>query len=47
MALSSHKEAKKARRIGIGWMFLSLFGAVATALIGIAYYQQNTCNTGG
>ena len=23
-------------------MFLSLFGAVATALIGIAYYQQNT-----
>ncbi|MEK5068227.1 sodium/proline symporter PutP [Sporosarcina sp. FSL K6-1508] len=42
MALSSHREAKKARRIGISWMFLSLFGAVATALIGIAYYQQNT-----
>ena len=48
MALNSHKEAKKARRIGISWMFLSLFGAVATALIGIAYYQQNTeCDTGG
>jgi sodium/proline symporter len=41
MALSSVKEAKKARRIGIGWMFLSLFGAVATALVGIAYYYQN------
>ncbi|HEY9576307.1 MAG TPA: sodium/proline symporter PutP [Pseudobacillus sp.] len=41
MAISSVKEVKSARRIGIGWMFLSLFGAVATALIGIAYYQQN------
>ncbi len=41
MALGSVKEAKKARRIGIGWMFLSLFGAVATALVGIAYYYQN------
>lgn len=43
MAISSVKELKGARRIGIGWMFLSLFGAVATALIGIAYFQQ----TGG
>ena len=42
MAISSVKEVKKARRIGIGWMFLSLFGAVATALIGIAYYHQNS-----
>ena len=41
MAISSVKEVKNARRIGIGWMFLSLFGAVATALVGIAYYQQN------
>lgn len=41
MAISSVKETKQARRIGIGWMFLSLFGAIATALIGIAYYQQN------
>lgn len=41
MAISSVKELKSARRIGIGWMFLSLLGAVATALIGIAYYQQN------
>lgn len=41
MAISSVKEMKSARRIGIGWMFLSLFGAVATALVGVAYYQQN------
>ncbi|AXI10911.1 sodium/proline symporter PutP [Oceanobacillus zhaokaii] len=41
MAIGSVKEVKKARRIGIGWMFLSLFGAVSTALIGVAYYQQN------
>ncbi|NWQ40682.1 sodium/proline symporter PutP [Bacillus sp. EB106-08-02-XG196] len=41
MAISSVKEVKSARRIGIGWMFLSLFGAVATALVGVAYYQQN------
>lgn len=43
MAISSIQEIKSARRIGIGWMFLSLFGAVATALVGIAYFQQ----TGG
>ncbi len=41
MAIKSVKETKQARRIGIGWMFLSLFGAIATALVGIAYYQQN------
>ncbi|MBA9028422.1 MULTISPECIES: sodium/proline symporter PutP [Bacillaceae] len=41
MAISSVKEVKNARRIGIAWMFLSLFGAVATALIGVAYYQQH------
>lgn len=41
MAISSVKETKSARRIGISWMILSLLGAVATALVGIAYYQQN------
>src|SRR5699024_5968678 len=35
------KETKEARRIGIGWMGLSLIGAICTALIGIAYFQQN------
>lgn len=41
MAIQSVKETKKARRIGIGWMFLSLVGAAATALVGVAYFQQN------
>ena len=41
MAISSVRETKSARRIGIGWMVLSLLGAIATALVGIAYYQQN------
>ena len=41
MAIKSVKETKSARRIGIGWMILSLLGAIATALIGVAYYQQN------
>lgn len=45
MAIKSVKETKQARRIGIGWMILSLFGAVATALIGIAYYTQNAGET--
>lgn len=41
MAISSVEETKQARRIGIGWMFLSLFGAIATALVGVAYFKQN------
>jgi sodium/proline symporter len=41
MAIKSVKETKQARRIGIGWMLLSLIGAGATALIGIAYFRQN------
>ena len=41
MAINSVKETKSARRIGIGWMIFSLAGAVATALVGIAYFQQN------
>ncbi|MGB3260235.1 sodium/proline symporter PutP [Paenisporosarcina sp.] len=47
MAISSVKETKQARRIGIGWMALSLLGAIATGLIGIAYYQQNAGETLG
>jgi sodium/proline symporter len=46
MAISSVKETKQARRIGIGWMILSLFGAIATALVGIAYFQQNATAVG-
>lgn len=41
MAISTLKEVRQARRIGIGWMILSLLGATATALVGIAYFQQN------
>lgn len=41
MAIGSLKEVRQARRIGISWMILSLLGAVATALVGIAYFQQN------
>lgn len=44
MAISSVKETKHARRIGIGWMILSLLGALATGLVGIAYFQQNPGN---
>jgi len=41
MAIKSVKETKQARRIGVGWMFFSLVGAAATALVGIAYFEQN------
>lgn len=40
MAIKSVKEISSARRIGIGWMIFSLLGAVCTALVGIAYFQQ-------
>ncbi|MGM9949062.1 MAG: sodium/proline symporter PutP [Lysinibacillus sp.] len=40
MAISSVKETKSARRIGIGWMIFSLGGAILTALVGVAYFQQ-------
>ncbi|MGI6877623.1 sodium/proline symporter PutP [Microbacterium sp. gxy059] len=39
MALRSAHEAKVARRIGIGWMALSLLGAVISGFIGITYLQ--------
>jgi sodium/proline symporter len=41
MAMRTPQDAKAGRRIGIGWMILTALGAVATALIGIAYFQQN------
>lgn len=40
MAINSVKETKSARRIGIGWMIFSLLGAICTALVGVAYFQQ-------
>jgi len=41
MAIKSVKEITSARRIGIGWMILSLVGAALTALVGVAYFEQN------
>ncbi|MFD2675138.1 sodium/proline symporter PutP [Gulosibacter bifidus] len=40
MALRSHEDAKAGRRIGIGWMVISLIGTTFAAFIGIAYFQQ-------
>lgn len=42
MALRDPKEATQARRIGIGWMILSVGGAGMTALVGVAVYQHDT-----
>ncbi|WP_114570923.1 sodium/proline symporter PutP [Exiguobacterium flavidum] len=39
MAIRSVKDLKKARRIGIGWMFISIVGAMMTGLVGIAYFE--------
>jgi sodium/proline symporter len=41
MALRSPREAKAGRRWGIGWMALSMAGAVAAGLIGVAYYADS------
>lgn len=41
MALRSADEAVTARRIGIGWMIATVLGAISTALVGLAYFQQN------
>lgn len=39
MAIGSIKQLKTARRIGMGWMIISIIGAMLTGLIGIAYYS--------
>ncbi|QYH35762.1 sodium/proline symporter PutP [Salinibacterium sp. M195] len=41
MALRSPGDAVAGRRIGISWMIISVLGAMASALIGVAYFQQN------
>ncbi|GAA1774082.1 sodium/proline symporter PutP [Kocuria aegyptia] len=38
MAMRSPSDAKSGRRIGLTWMVLSVLGAIATALVGLAYY---------
>ncbi len=40
MALRTTAEAKMGRRIGIGWMLFAVLGAVATAMVGAAWYQK-------
>ncbi|TYR80100.1 sodium/proline symporter PutP [Priestia megaterium] len=40
MAISSVKEIKPARRIGMSWMLLSVIGAMLTGFIGLAYYTK-------
>jgi SSS family solute:Na+ symporter len=37
MAIRSVKDIKTARRIGISWMIVSVVGALATGLLGLAY----------
>lgn len=41
MAIKSVKETTSARRIGMGWMIISLIGAVITALVGVAFFHAN------
>ncbi len=40
MAISSHKEVKTARRIGMSWMTVTIIGAVLTGIVGLHYTQQ-------
>jgi sodium/proline symporter len=44
MAISSVKEIKKARRIGMGWMIFSVCGAMFTGFIGLAFYSKKGLN---
>jgi len=41
MAISSVKELRKSRRIGISWMVFSEVGAMLTGLLGIAYFATH------
>ncbi|QPK80856.1 sodium/proline symporter PutP [Schaalia sp. ZJ405] len=41
MALRNPKESTSARRIGIGWMLLAVFGALLTALVGVAIFKHD------
>lgn len=41
MAMKNPASAKAARRIGMSWMIVSLLGAVAGGLVGLAYFSAN------
>ncbi|HLR68294.1 sodium/proline symporter PutP [Virgibacillus alimentarius] len=40
MAINTVKELKTARRIGIGWMAISIIGAMLVGLVGVAYFAE-------
>jgi len=40
MAIRSLKDVKTARRIGMSWMIVTIIGALATGLVGLAYVQK-------
>ena len=44
MAVKSSSEIPKARLIGMTWMVLSLYGAIFTGFIGLAYYADAPLN---
>ena len=46
MAMRNPRSARNSRRIGIGWMIISLFGAVAAGLAGIAYFHTTDLSLG-
>lgn len=39
MAIKSRKDLTAARRIGIGWMAISIVGAMLVGLVGVAYFN--------
>ncbi|RUQ97523.1 sodium/proline symporter PutP [Labedella endophytica] len=41
MALRDPHSAIAGRRIGMGWMLLSMIGAIVSGIVGVAYVQQN------
>lgn len=45
MAIEHPKNLKKARRIGISWMVLTVMGAMSVGLIGIAYLMKYDATT--
>ncbi|MBI0578918.1 sodium/proline symporter PutP [Neobacillus cucumis] len=44
MAISTVKETKSARRIGMSWMIITLIGTIFTGLIGKAYFYHNAAH---
>lgn len=45
MGIRSTEEVRKARWIGMGWMTISIVGAIIVGLVGIAYFADNTLIT--